>query len=115
MSNKIIYRKLSQTESIRTSHSVGQKQVLLNSLETQTNITQVAYGVLEPGEIVAEHAHNDMEECFFFIEGKGAYKLDKVDHEVHNGTFIKIPINTLHELRVEGNEPLRFIYWGIAK
>ena len=115
MDKKIIYRQLAQIESIHTSHNAGQKQILLNGNETQTRITQVAYGTLAPGEIVAEHSHQDMEECFYFIEGTGIYKLNGEEYKVCQGTFIKIPENTTHELRVVEDKPLRFIYWGIAK
>ena len=113
MNNNIIYRQLAQKESTDTSHNAGQKQVLLNGSETETNLTQVAFGVLAPNEIVAEHIHNDMEECFYFIEGKGIYRLNGEEYNVSPGTFIKIPANTTHELEAIEEKPLRFIYWGI--
>ncbi len=115
MSDKIIYRQLARIESIHTSHNAGQKQVLLNNSETETKITQVAYGVLAPKETVAEHLHYDMEECFYFIEGEGIYRLNREEYKVRQGTFIKIPTNTLHELKVVEDKPLCFIYWGIVK
>ena len=56
-----------------------------------------------------------MEECFYFIEGEGIYRLNREEYKVRQGTFIKIPTNTLHELKVVEDKPLCFIYWGIVK
>lgn len=113
MNKEIIYRNLANIKAKETSHNAGKKQVLLANNETQTKLTQVAFGILQPSEIVEEHSHTDMEECFCFTEGRGIYLLDQEPFEVSEGIFIKIPINVRHELKVVGKMPLKFIYWGI--
>jgi quercetin dioxygenase-like cupin family protein len=113
MARKVIFKEESQISSIKTSHSLGIKQVLLKKNETDSDVTQVAIGTLAPGEFVEKHFHVDMEESFYFLEGKGYYLIDGEKYPVKSGTYIHIPKDAEHYLKAEGEAPLRFIYWGI--
>ncbi len=113
MENKVIYRHSTNIPTLKTSHLAGEKQVLLAGNESSSNITQVALGTLQPGESVEVHLHADMEESFYFLQGKGIYRIAGKDYKLELGTYLHIPINTEHYLQALGEEPLHFIYWGI--
>jgi len=97
-----------------TAHGKGYKQVFLNNNDTATSITQVAYGKFLPGESCPSHVHTTMEECFYFISGAGEYVVDGKSYELKEGSFIRIPAATTHQLKALGNEPLTFVYFGVA-
>ena len=109
----IIIKKLSELEGTGTAHQVGKKYVFLKGDETPTPVTQVAYGTLEPGEVVELHVHPTMEEYFYFVEGAATYTIDGQLYPCEAGTFIRIPANTLHGLRTDSSAAA-FFYFGVA-
>lgn len=76
--------------------------------------TQVAYGKFSPGEVCEEHVHLTMYEYFFFISGKGEYKIDGETYELMPNTFLEIPAGAKHSLHASEEGELHFVYWGVA-
>ena len=99
---------------VANAHGQGEKFVFLMQQDTQTALTQFAYGKLIPGEDVQQHLHPTMEECFYFISGDGEYKISDVVYIIKPNSFFRIPANTLHALKATGKQPLTFVYFGIA-
>ncbi|MFT7032656.1 MAG: mannose-6-phosphate isomerase-like protein (cupin superfamily) [Cyclobacteriaceae bacterium] len=97
-----------------TAHLSGFKKVFLEFFDTETDLTQFAYGELKSGEVVEEHVHPTMEEFFFFLKGSGFYNIDGRVHHVKQSTFIRIPSNVKHSLEAKGSESLCFIYFGVG-
>lgn len=52
-----------------TAHAQVYKQVLLRDNDTPTAVTQVAYVEFSATDCCDLHAHETMEECFFFLKG----------------------------------------------
>jgi quercetin dioxygenase-like cupin family protein len=107
-----IFQLLADIPSIVTAHGEGKKFVFLKNEDSASNLTQFAYGKFMPGEICKEHFHPTMEECFFFIKGKGKYKVNGETYSLQPGTFLRIPAGILHQLEAE--DVLEFVYFGIA-
>lgn len=101
-------------EAVSTAHNIGVKKILLRKGESKSNLTQIAYGSLHPGEEVAMHKHETMEEYFFFLEGNGVYRVDEENVELEKGVFVKIPANTEHAMKCTGTDKLEFFYFGVA-
>ena len=101
-------------EAISTAHGIGVKKILLRKGESNSNLTQIAYGSLEPEEEVEIHRHQTMEEYFFFLDGKGIYNVDGENVELEKGVFVRIPANTDHAMKCTGTAKLEFFYFGIA-
>lgn len=97
-----------------TAHGQGQKFVFLKNGDSQTDLTQFAYGKFQPGECCEQHIHETMEEFFFFLEGTGEYLVNGEIIYLKKGVFLRIPAKAPHELKATGNQPLEFIYFGIA-
>lgn len=109
-----IYQKLENIKGESTAHLSGLKRVFLSNDETQSKVTQFAYGLFSPGEKCLAHKHETMEEMFFFIKGSGQYLVGEEIISIEPGLFLRIPANTVHELHNNGNEALEFVYFGVA-
>lgn len=81
-----------------TAHGVGQKRVLLNQAETNTNLTQIAVTTLQAGEATEEHSHPTMEECFFFLSGEAKLTIEGNTITCHKGDFVQVKCGERHKL-----------------
>ncbi|MEO7210835.1 MAG: cupin domain-containing protein [Chitinophagaceae bacterium] len=97
-----------------TAHGQGEKFVFLKNGDSNTDLTQFAYGKFQPGETCETHTHETMEEFFYFLAGKGEYKVNGEIIILQKGVFLRIPAKIPHELKVTGDESLEFIYFGIS-
>lgn len=97
-----------------TAHGMGRKFVFLNNDDSETALTQFAYGSMAPGEGCEEHTHPSMDECFFFLKGSGQYKVGETIYELMPETFLRIPAGIPHALIATGYENLEFVYFGVA-
>ena len=109
-----ITASLPDLESELTAHFQGSKRVFLRNNDTPTPVTQVAYGVFASSDYCDLHQHPTMEECFFFLKGTGLYFVGDQTIALHNGVFIRIPAGVLHRLEATGEEPLEYVYFGVA-
>lgn len=112
MKNKTVFKKLTELSAKVTSHNVGQKTIFLTHNESETNLMQAALGTMIAGEIVENHLHKTMEECYYFLKGSVIFYVNDEIFECESGCFIKVPSNTAHYMEVKEN--CEFIYWGIA-
>ncbi len=97
-----------------TAHLSGLKKVFLKSEDTDSKLTQFAYGMFAPGEICELHTHPTMDELFYFINGTGVYRVNGNEITLKPGTFLRIPAKSRHELINNGKNNLEFVYFGIA-
>ncbi|GAB3023977.1 cupin domain-containing protein [Spirosoma pulveris] len=97
-----------------TAHAQGAKQVFLRNADTPTNVTQVAYGIFTKADYCELHTHATMEECFFFLKGEGIYVVDDQTIPLNHGVFVRIPAGVPHRLEATGNDPLEYVYFGVA-
>lgn len=109
-----ISKHITEIKGEETAHQSGCKSVFLSSSDTQTNLTQFAYGKFKPGEKCENHSHPTMEELFYFLKGTGIYSVGNQKITLKPGLFLRIPANTNHELVNSGLEDLEFVYFGIA-
>lgn len=108
------WAKKNNISSIPTAHGQGEKFVFLKNGVAATALTQFAYGIFQAGEVCAMHAHETMEEYFYFLKGTGEYIVGGKSVPLQEGVFLRIPAKTPHELRATGDSPLEFVYFGIA-
>lgn len=97
-----------------TAHGTGRKIVFRNNEQMSHKCTQIAYGVFEVGEVCETHIHPTMYEYFFFIKGRGTYKVGEQIINLIPQTFLEIPAGVEHSLHADKAEKLEFVYWGIA-
>lgn len=112
--NKKLFEYLEDIEGEPTAHLSGLKKVFLDNNDTDSKLTQFAHGMFAPGEVCELHAHQTMDELFYFIRGTGIYKVDGEEIILKPATFLRIPAKSHHELINNGKSNLEFIYFGIA-
>jgi quercetin dioxygenase-like cupin family protein len=110
--NNTIFLQAENVSLVPTSHGVGQKRIFINKDASDSNLMQAALGIMMRGDEIESHLHPTMEEFYYFEEGNVSFIVDDATYNCISGSFIKVPSNTLHSLKVIENA--RFIYWGIA-
>jgi mannose-6-phosphate isomerase-like protein (cupin superfamily) len=69
----------------------------------------LAEATLSPGQATQRHYHRASEEIYFVLDGDGEMELDGVRRRVGAGDAIAIPPGAWHQLRAEGERPLRIL------
>lgn len=68
--------------------------------------------ILEPGGIVESHKHENEEQIYITLKGKGIVKIDDEEKEVGPNNIIHIPIGAEHSVKNNSNE--NFVYIWVA-
>ena len=69
----------------------------------------LAEATLAPGQATQRHYHRASEEIYFMLDGEGEIELDGERRGVSAGDAVAIPAGSWHELRAEGDRPLRIL------
>jgi len=64
---------------------------------------------IQPNNSSNGHTHEDQEEVFFFISGKGRVNVDDDEIEVEPGYCVFCPIGSFHQVINTGDVVLRFV------
>ncbi len=64
---------------------------------------------IEPNNASDPHSHEDKEEVFFFLSGRGRVRPDNEELEVKPGYCVFCPMGAVHEVINDGKDILRFI------
>lgn len=95
-----IHKNIDALKPIFTSHGVGEKIVLVSSLETSSNITQIAKTRLKTGNIIPEHCHPTMDEHFIILSGQCNVIIDKEAITCKSNSYVMIPSGIQHGIDV---------------
>lgn len=78
---------------------------------SESETSEVFVVVIEPGSAPPPHQHDDTEQVFYVLEGKGTLRIgaEKSEHTVSPGDVVRIPPRTVHSIRCDGSKPLRYV------
>jgi quercetin dioxygenase-like cupin family protein len=78
---------------------------------SESEASEVFIVVLEPGEAPPMHQHDDTEQVFYILEGRGRLEAGAPAQSaaVKPGDVVRIPPRTPHRIHCEGDEPLRYL------
>lgn len=78
---------------------------------SQATASEVFVVVLQPGEAPPRHKHDDTEQIFYILSGKGRLEIGTpaVEVPVNPGDVVRIPVATMHRIFCEGEQPLRYL------
>lgn len=107
---RLICLKLDDVEAVSTSHAAGEKKVVSRGFEEPMKVKQIAVGRLKPGEIVEEHTHADMDECYYFMEGSGYIYLNGTQIALSKDMVINVAATVAHRIECT-NAELKFYYF----
>ena len=83
--------------------------LVLDRANAQTS--EVFVVVLKPGEAPPLHRHNDTEQIFYVLKGKGVLRIGaaKKTFWVKPGDIVRIPPKTRHSIQAAGGKSLRYL------
>lgn len=103
---KIVNR--SSAQIIKTRHG-SQIRPLIDRTNSDVTQCSLAEEWLPPGFAVTLHHHNQLEEIYYLLEGRGLMTVGTEEREVGAGDAIFVPRNHRHSLANTGNEPIRLL------
>ncbi len=92
----MLKKSLADIVPVLTSHSCGEKRVLLAKDETLSDITQIAITRLSKGTVVEEHVHPTMEEYFLLRSGRLIIHTDDGEFELSQDDFLGVCSGVKH-------------------
>lgn len=101
MHKKILKRNFNDTQSIKTSHGVGDKWVVGTRENVGSPITQIARTRLLSGEKIEAHVHPTMDEHYFLLAGECELTIDGVSYLCHADDYLYIPAGSSHSFYVK--------------
>ena len=102
--------KILNLNSIKTTlaHNEIKRKALVKVGDLQSKVQTVNYAWLEPGEYFSPHKHDDCEELYFFLEGKGEMKINDKTFEVKKNDFVVVEKGEWHSLKNLSSKKLFF-------
>ncbi|RMF00187.1 MAG: cupin domain-containing protein [Chloroflexi bacterium] len=78
---------------------------------SEATASEVFVVVLAPGEAPPLHRHDDTEQIFYVLGGRGQLTVgpSRQQHPVAPGDVVRIPPETLHSIECLGNQPLTYL------
>jgi mannose-6-phosphate isomerase-like protein (cupin superfamily) len=73
--------------------------------------SEVFVVVLDPGEAPPFHVHEDTEQVFYILEGRGTLTIgaDRHAEKVQPGQVVLVPPGTPHSIKADAGTPLRYL------
>jgi mannose-6-phosphate isomerase-like protein (cupin superfamily) len=75
-------------------------------------ITYVSLAHLQPSLTYESHLHEDHEEIYYIIRGKGSITIGSETARFRDGDAIYIPVNIPHSITNDGDEMVEFLAFG---
>lgn len=88
--------------------------LLLDPKETDSEALQVGYTVVYPGCSTRGHTHPELEEVYFYVEGRGKMVVGEREFPVQAGDVVYVPFGAYHSTINPHSLPLGF-YWITIK
>lgn len=89
------------------------KKVLLRHEDVSSQLMFLNEVYVASGERLEAHQHEDMEEIFYFLDGKGIMQVGKDVQPVTAGDRVIVPMKTMHILENTGEAEMKFICFGV--
>jgi quercetin dioxygenase-like cupin family protein len=73
--------------------------------------SEVFVVVIEPGKAPPLHQHDDTEQIFYMLKGRGVLSIgaNRKKYPVAPGDVVRIPPRTLHSIQCTGKKPLTYL------
>ena len=99
---------------LEDSHGEAQvKRVLIRKEDNTGNIIFMNEVYLEPGSEFPSHAHEDLIETFYILEGSGVMIIDDKEEPVKQGDRVIVSTKESHSMKNTGNQTIKFICFAI--
>ncbi len=100
----------STTDTVRYRFPTHTNELVMDRADATASESFIS--IMEPGEAPPLHQHDDTEQVFFVLSGRGRLEIgeEAADHgPLEPGDLVRIPPGTLHRVPCVGDEPLRYL------
>lgn len=109
MSNRYVVR-FDEAEPYHPANHTGTINRRLIGRETVgARHLEVVHGTIEAGQGALPHAHPDLEQVCYMLEGRAVAVVDDVRHELQAGDTCFFPSGKRHIFEVVGDKPARLL------
>ncbi|OLE53605.1 MAG: hypothetical protein AUG51_12115 [Acidobacteria bacterium 13_1_20CM_3_53_8] len=98
----------SQAKIINTPHG-SEIRPLIDRTTSSIELCSLAEEVLPVGAKVGRHYHNETEEIYYILSGRGLMTVGDETRKVEAGDAIFIPLGQKHTLENNGDKPLTLL------
>jgi quercetin dioxygenase-like cupin family protein len=95
-----IIRPLEQENYSPANHTGTRNYRLVGPRVNGAKYMEIALGDIERHEGSPPHAHPDLEQAVYILEGEAIAGIDGVDHHVKAGEMMYFPANVFHSIKV---------------
>jgi quercetin dioxygenase-like cupin family protein len=95
-----IIRPFEQESYSPANHTGTKNYRLIGPRVNGAKYMEIALGDIERHEGSPPHAHPDLEQAVYILEGEAIAGIDGVDHHVKAGEMMYFPANVFHSIRV---------------
>jgi quercetin dioxygenase-like cupin family protein len=95
-----IIRPMEQDSYSPANHTGTKNYRLVGPKVNGAKYMEIALGDIERHEGSPAHAHPDLEQAVYIIEGEAIAGIDGVDHHVRAGEMMYFPANVFHSIKV---------------
>lgn len=93
--------RVSEQEGYSPANHTGTKNYrLVGPTANGAKYMEIALGDIERNEGSPAHAHPDLEQAVYILEGEAIAGIDGVDHRVAAGDMMFFPANVFHSIKV---------------
>ncbi|MFW6280563.1 MAG: cupin domain-containing protein [Halanaerobium sp.] len=103
-------RSLRDRVKDRDSEILRDTYYLIDPEECESRGLKMGHTTIYPTGSTTGHSHDDMEETYFFISGKGTMVVGDDEFDVEAGDALYVPPGEYHTTYQRGNLPLRMIW-----
>jgi len=103
--------KIINSKNIKKTLAHGNvlRKKIINQSDVRSNIQTINDAYLLKGKSFEDDYHEDCEEIYYFLEGKGEMKINKKIFKVRKGDCIVIDAKENHGLKNKSSKVLRWI------
>ena len=83
---------------------------LIDPEKSPSKNLKMGYTIVYPTGRTTGHAHEDMEEVYFILSGKGKMVVGDDEFSIQGGDALYIPSGAFHVTYNPGNQPLKFLW-----
>jgi mannose-6-phosphate isomerase-like protein (cupin superfamily) len=106
--NQMIIVNRNHSRVIETQHG-SEIRPLIDRTTSEITQCSLAEETLLPGQSVCAHRHNQLEEIYYILSGRGRMSVGDEQSEVGPGDAVYIPRGHRHTLENTGTEPMKLL------
>lgn len=79
---------------------------------SEATFSEVFIVIIEPEKAPPLHVHNDTEQIFYVLEGKGTLTIGKdnqINQRVTPGDVVRIPVDAWHSIKADSDAVLKYL------